>query len=209
MSKPKLDEVAEKNLKEVERSLETLQQLDEKKAEEIYKLEQKYIQLKRAVFKQRNDHIRLIPQFWKHVFLHHEALFSLLDDVDIQILDFLELVDVVDRDDGVSGYSILFYFASNPFFSNKALERDFNFDRHGDLTTSARPVKWKDLTFPGKHKDSFFVLWFNEKNAENVAELGSLFHDEIFPDPAPFYTQQILLSSGNGDREQSTHKSRG
>ena len=45
----------------------TLEQLEDKQAEETLKIEQKFYHLKRPLYKVRSDTIRKIPNFWCQV----------------------------------------------------------------------------------------------------------------------------------------------
>lgn len=136
-------------------------------------------------------------------FQSHEELRTVLDPVDLQILDHLSEVRIVEQEDIKSGYTIKMLFGKNPFFENTELAKEFQFSDEGlthpgppthrvddtvssgDLRVVSTDITWSDPSFPTTNPSSFFVLFFDQDSQlESVADV---IRENLWTDPLRSY----------------------
>ncbi|PVD21520.1 hypothetical protein C0Q70_17318 [Pomacea canaliculata] len=214
------DEQADKEQQEAIEQIDEVQneidRLNEQASEEILTVEQKYNKLRQPFFKKRSDLIAKIPNFWVTAFVNHPQVSALLTEDDEEALQFLTKVEVQEFDDIKSGYTINFYFDSNPYFENEVISKEFHLNDTGDPSSKATPIKWKegkDLTKKsaaaqkGKKRahddqDSFFS-WFSDHADAGADELGEVIKDDIWPNPLQYYlASEIDEETGAGDEDE-------
>ncbi|KAL8612135.1 hypothetical protein ACOMHN_021948 [Nucella lapillus] len=214
------DEQADKEQQEAIEHIDEVQndidRLNEQASEEILTVEQKYNKLRQPFFKKREDLISKIPNFWVTSFVNHPQVSALLTEDDEEVLQFLSMVEVQEFDDIKSGYTIKFYFESNPFFENDVICKEFHLNDSGEPSSKSSTIKWKegkDLTKKNaaaqkgkkrahEEQESFFC-WFSDHGDAGSDELGEVIKDDIWPNPLQYYlASEIDEEGGAGDEDE-------
>ncbi|KAJ6760533.1 putative proteinP1-RELATED PROTEIN 2 [Salix purpurea] len=95
-----------------------LEKINEEASDKVLEVEQKYNEIRKPVYDNRNEIIKSIPDFWltavSDLSLSHPALGTLLSEEDQKVFKYLSSLEVEDTKDVKSGYSITFNFESNP-----------------------------------------------------------------------------------------------
>jgi len=176
-----------------------IEKLNDEATDEILLVEKKYNGLRKPYYKQRNDVIREIPEFWLRAFLNHQMLSTLLDEADQDVFKFLKELNVEDFDDVKSGFKVTFTFDTNPYFKNKVLFKEFRYNQDGNLTVTPSKIEWhagKDLTQgPGpaelgkrQHDGDLLTSFFNWFSPEDQdLDLGETIKEDLWPNPAKYY----------------------
>ncbi|CEO97303.1 Nucleosome assembly protein (NAP) [Plasmodiophora brassicae] len=172
-------------LEELDRLQNELERFNDEVAAEILMVERRYNALRQPVYAERQQVIKGIPRFWSLAFQSHEELRTVLDPVDLQILDHLSEVRIVEQEDIKSGYTIKMLFGKNPFFENTELAKEFQFSDEGDLRVVSTDITWSDPSFPTTNPSSFFVLFFDQDSQlESVADV---IRENLWTDPLRSY----------------------
>lgn len=178
-----------------------IDQLNERASEEILHVEQKYNKLRTPHFKKRSDLIKELPDFWPTTLMNNAQFAELLSEEDETALQYLENVTVEEYEDVRSGYTITFYFKTNPYFTNDSLSKEYTLETTGETTVLGTEINWKegaDLTNrsepvpedgesrkrPLEEVPSFFC-WFSE--TESADDAAELIKDDIWPNPLQYY----------------------
>jgi len=190
-----------------------IEKLNDEATDEILLVEKKFNGLRKPYYKQRNDVIREIPEFWLRAFMNHQMLSTLLDEADQDVFKHLKELNVEDFDDVKSGFKVTFTFDANPYFKNKVLFKEFRYNQEGQLTVTPSKIEWqagKDLTQNpspstelGKrqHDNDLMTSFFNWFNPEDQdLDLGETIKEELWPNPAKYYHGEDLLG---GDEEEA------
>lgn len=73
---------------------------------------------------EQDNHSKGIPQFWVCAMGHMESIGSLLEEEDIDCLEYLQDITCVDDADG-KGFTLKFWFKPNPYFENAELTKKY------------------------------------------------------------------------------------
>jgi len=152
-----IDEAAiQEAISKIESVEEKINQLEDEQSIEICKLEQKYVERKNPFFKERNQIIAQIPNFWSVAFLQHPQLSILIDDEDEEAFRFLKNIDInqITKDEKIVGddgkpliktlnYSITFEFEENPYFENTSLTK-YYYQVMEEIISEGPTIKWKE-----------------------------------------------------------------
>jgi len=152
-----IDEVAiQEAISKIESIEEKINLLEDEQSIEICKLEQKYVERKNPFYKERNQIIAQIPNFWSVAFLQHPQLSILIDDEDEEAFRFLKCIDInqITKDEKIVGedggpliktlnHSITFEFDENPYFENTSLTKSF-FQIMEEIISEGTTIKWKE-----------------------------------------------------------------
>jgi len=213
------DEQADKEQQEAIEQIDEVQneidKLNENASEEILLVEQKFNSLRQPYFKKRSELIAKIPNFWVSAFVNHPQVSALLNEDDEEALQYLTKVEVQEFEDIKSGYTINFTFASNPYFTNDVLKKEFHLNDSGDPSSKSSAISWKegqDLTKKEKvdkagkkrsHDDQeSFFCWFSDHGDAGADELGEVIKDDIWPNPLQYYlASEIDEETGDGGVE--------
>ncbi|KAJ6792957.1 NAP1-related protein 2-like isoform X2 [Iris pallida] len=121
-----------------------LEKVNEEASDKVLEVEQKYNEIRRPVYKKRNEIIQSIPDFWLTSFLSHPVLGDLLSEEDQKIFKYLVSLDVEDSKDVKSGYTITLNFSSNPYFEDTKLTKTYTFLDEGTTNVTGTEIKWKE-----------------------------------------------------------------
>ncbi|PKI77996.1 hypothetical protein CRG98_001616 [Punica granatum] len=121
-----------------------LEKINEEASDKVLEVEQKYNEIRKPVYDQRNEIIKSIPDFWLTAFLSHPSLSELLTEEDHKIFKYLSSLEVEDSKDVKSGFSITFHFNLNPYFEDTKLTKTFTFLDEGTTKITAPSIKWKE-----------------------------------------------------------------
>jgi len=187
---PKLNEEQAKALFE---QLSDLQQqvdsVNENASEEILKVEQKYVKLRRPHYDKRAEIISKLPNFWVTAFMNHSTFADLVTEEEEECLKYLQNVDVIDADDVKSGCKLVFTFYPNRFFENTTITKDFNMkDFEAQVETSE--IKWK-IPRPkvDKSKNSVKPTFFDWLDGSyNDTDLLDIIREDIWPNPVYYFS---------------------
>jgi hypothetical protein len=188
------DEIKNPELEEIQERIEKFLQEGQDKALEVIR---DYNKRAYPLYKERNQIISKIPNFWHKAFSNNPNLF--LTEEDQKVLEHLKEIDVIeDLDDSKHGYKITFTFGSNPYFENDILWKEIRPEESGSIKVSASKINWKegkDITkVPEEPKggkkrkkafDESFFTWFSEEN--DNGEIGDIIREHIWSDPAHAY----------------------
>ncbi|XP_018674272.1 NAP1-related protein 2-like isoform X4 [Musa acuminata AAA Group] len=159
-----------------------IEKVNEEASDKVLEVEQKYNEIRRPIYKRRNEIIQSIPDFWLTAFLSHPVLGDLLSEEDQKIFKYLVSLDVEDSKDVKSGYSVTFNFSPNPYFEDASLTKTYSFYDEGTTNITGTTIKWKEgmnvangvahEKEGGKRplaEESFFS-WFSETQQKNLTE---------------------------------------
>ena len=62
----------------------------------------------------------------------------------LEILQYLNKLEVEEFEDIKSGYRIKLYFDKNPYFDNDILTKEFHLGSSGDPASQSTPIQWKE-----------------------------------------------------------------
>jgi hypothetical protein len=221
---PKLDNESEAKLSDNIQTLDDLQaqidDLNQQASDEILKVEQKYNKLRQPHLQKRAELIKQIDGFWLSAMLNHNQLSSLIDEDEVDALQYLTQVDVQEFEDIKSGFKISFHFASdkNPYFQNEVLTKTFRINQSGDTSCESTPIAWKDgknllkkdsVNAGGDTSDSnarkrahgadelseSFFGWYKDATGSFAGEIAEIIKDEIWANPLHYY----LNTSGDSE----------
>jgi len=140
--------------------------------------------------------------------MNHALLVDALNDTDIDVMKFLDYLNVEDTntDDSLIGFRIELAFKPNPFFKNEVLTKEFKFSEDGEFV-SVNPCKidWKegkDLTIQNVDEDqneSFFSFWFDKSNEDT--KLAEWLKD-IFASPVKYYHNLVEFENDAFEGEE-------
>ncbi|THU53169.1 hypothetical protein C4D60_Mb10t11560 [Musa balbisiana] len=121
-----------------------IEKVNEEASDKVLEVEQKYNEIRRPIYKRRNEIIQSIPDFWLTAFLSHPVLGDLLSEEDQKIFKYLVSLDVEDSKDVKSGYSVTFNFSPNPYFEDASLTKTYSFYDEGTTNITGTTIKWKE-----------------------------------------------------------------
>ncbi|KAJ7560126.1 hypothetical protein O6H91_04G114800 [Diphasiastrum complanatum] len=193
--------LAIEKLQEVQDELE---KVNEEASDKVLEVEQKYNEIRRPVYKKRNDIIQSIPDFWLTAFLSHPVLGTLLTEEDQKVFKHLLSLDVEDFKDVKSGYSITFNFRPNPYFEDTKLIKIFRFSDEGTTSVSGTSIRWKDgmdvtngvvLEKEGNKRpftEESFFKWFTDTQQKDSTdgvqdETADVIKEDLWPNPLKYF----------------------
>ncbi|KAJ2662336.1 hypothetical protein IWW48_001911 [Coemansia sp. RSA 1200] len=175
-------------------------------------LHAKYELKKAALYKKREGVIAKIPKFWLTCLEKHPIITSLIEMEDAEAISYLQRIAIDRSTENPINYSIVFEFSENPYFTNRALVKEFDFTKRDEAKVVNHGIDWKegkDLTAPAKkeqcdedsdafseNEDASFFCWFNDGNG---SELADLIANDLFPNAGMYFT-----GSENSDDEDDT-----
>ncbi|KAI1732848.1 nucleosome assembly protein (NAP) domain-containing protein [Ditylenchus destructor] len=181
----------QKALEEIDKVQSEIDALNESASEEILKVEQKYNQLRKPHFENRNSLIKSIPNFWVTAFVNHPQISRIITEDEEECLHYLTKVEVEEFDDIKSGYRIKFIFDQNPFFENTEIVKEFQLG-NVDPSSTTTEIKWKT----GKKKltngvedeipKSFFD-WLTNNSDPIADDVAEVIKDDVWPNPLQYY----------------------
>lgn len=198
-------------LEEIDKVQNEIDVINEKASDEILKVEQKYNQMRKPHFEQRNNLIKKIPNFWVTTFLNHPQISKVLDEDEEECLHYLTKIEVEEFDDIKSGYKIKFIFDTNPYFENQEITKEFNWTGSDPRTTTSE-VKWKQ----GKKKlghlgngpsnangiERSFFDWLCYDSDPVSDEFAEIIKDDIWPNPLQYYLVPDVETGDDIDDEE-------
>jgi len=83
--------------------------------------------IEKMTLKDYNENTKGIPKFWLHTLknANEEALMGLIEPHDEALLEFLTDITVCLNEPKNTGFTLSFHFATNPFFSNSTLTKEY------------------------------------------------------------------------------------
>jgi template-activating factor I len=193
----------QKALEEIDKVQSEIDALNEQASEEILKVEQKYNQLRKPHFENRNNLIKSIPNFWVTAFVNHPQISRIITEDEEECLHYLTKVEVEEFDDIKSGYRIKFSFDTNPFFENADIVKEFQLGNVEPCSTTT-DIKWKS----GKKKltngrdneiPKCFFDWLCNNSDPVADDVAEVIKDDVWPNPLQYYL--IPDVEGNDDAE--------
>jgi len=207
------------NIQEIIEKIDEVQNqvdvLNEKASEEILKVEQKYNEIRQPYYEKRSNLIKQIPHFWAVSFMNHPQFSAVITDEDEKILEYLESLIVKESEDIKSGYKIIFTFASNPYFKNSALIKQFNVNENGEASESTK-IDWypgKDVTAKTVSKEKkrsseamqeSFFNFFDDSVSGYVDDFGEVIKDDLWNNPMQYYLASEL-DDEEGENEEDLY----
>lgn len=202
-----------------------LEKVNEEASDKVLEVEQKYNEIRRPVYRKRNEIIQSIPDFWLTAFLSHPALADLLTEEDQKIFKYLVSLDVEDFKDVKSGYSITFSFSPNPYFEDAKLTKTFSFSDEGTTDITGTTIKWKegmgiangDQEKKGNKRtlveESFFT-WFNENQQKSLAEgftdeVAEIIKEDLWPNPLKYFNNEADEEDFDDDEDEDDEEEKG
>ncbi|CAL0330629.1 unnamed protein product [Lupinus luteus] len=188
---------------------DNLEKINEDASDKVLEIEQKYNEIRKPVYDNRNEIIKSIPDFWLTAFLRHPALGELLNEEDQKIFKYLDSLEVEDHKDVKSGYTITLNFKPNPYFEDAKLTKTYTFHDEGATKITATPIKWKegkgisngvDLGKEGNKRafiDISFFSWFSDSDDKDddtddiLDEVAELIKDDLWPNPLTYFNNEI------------------
>ncbi|XP_042436471.1 NAP1-related protein 2-like [Zingiber officinale] len=194
-----------------------IEKVNEEASDKVLEIEQKYNEIRRPIYRRRNEIIQSIPDFWLTAFLSHPVISDLVTEEDQKILKYLVSLDVEDFKDVKSGYSITFNFSPNPYFEDTCLTKTYSFDE-GTTNINGTTIKWKEgmnIANGVSHEkeggkrplvEESFFSWFNETQPKNLAEgfsdeVAEMLKEDLWPNPLKYFNNEIDEEDFDGEEE--------
>nr|XP_010926547.1 NAP1-related protein 2 isoform X2 [Elaeis guineensis] len=195
-----------------------LERVNEEASDKVLEVEQKYNEIRRPIYRKRNEIIKSIPDFWLTAFLSHPALSNLLSEEDQKIFKYLESLDVEDFKDLKSGYSITINFSPNPYFEDTSLKKTYAFFDEGTTNIISTTIGWKKgmNTANGvaydksgnkrpSPEESFFS-WFGETQQKSISEgfsdeVAEIIKEDLWPNPLKYFNSEADEEEFDGDED--------
>ncbi|KAI4326641.1 hypothetical protein MLD38_031931 [Melastoma candidum] len=202
-----------------------LEKINEEASDKVLEIEQKYNEVRKPVYENRNEIIKSIPDFWLTAFLSHPALGDLLNEEDQKVFKYLDSLEVEDSKDVKSGYSITLNFRPNPYFEDAKLVKTFTFLDEGSTKVTATPIKWKEgMGLPngvtrekkGNKRpinDESFFQWFSENQKEGLEdmtdEIAEIIKEDLWPNPLTYFNDDADEVDDDEDEIETKNSHRG
>lgn len=215
----------------VTKALEQVQQiqseiftLNEKASEEILKIEQKYIQIRRPHFEKRNELLKSVPNFWLTSLANHPVIAPMIESAeDEDCLHYMVNLDVEEFEDVKSGYRLKLHFVENPYIKNEVLVKEFQVVSPDETVVStSTPIEYKNtqegMTLKqivetsleqtrsnrsrrsGPQLQQSFFAWLVESIESGQDEIAEILKDQIWPNPLElFYAVPEDYEEGSDD----------
>lgn len=196
-----------------------IEKVNEEASDKVLEVEQKYNEIRRPIYKRRNEIIQSIPDFWLTAFLSHPVLGDLLSEEDQKIFKYLVSLDVEDSKDVKSGYSVTFNFSPNPYFEDASLTKTYSFYDEGTTNITGTTIKWKEgmnvangvahEKEGGKRplaEESSFFSWFSETQQKNLTEgfsdeVAEIIKEDLWPNPLKYFNNEADEEDFDGDED--------
>ena len=72
-----------------------------------------------------------IPKFWLTAFINHPQLSTIIEEDEEDALKHMNKLEVEEYEDIKSGFKIIFFFETNPYFENESLVKEYQLDSKG------------------------------------------------------------------------------
>lgn len=221
---------------EVTKALEQVQQiqheiftLNEKASEEILKIEQKYIQLRRPHFEKRNELLKNVPNFWLTSLANHPIISPMIETPeDEDCLHYMVNLDVEEFEDVKSGYRLKLHFVENPYIKNEVLVKEFQVVNSADdsVVSTSTPIEYKNTQEgmnlkrivensleqttsnrsrrSGSQLQRSFFAWLVESTESGQDEIAEILKDQIWPNPLEIFysTPDENYEDGSSDEDE-------
>ncbi|BDA43714.1 probable NAP1-related protein 1 [Coccomyxa sp. Obi] len=203
-------------LSALEEVQEKLIEVNEEASDKVLQVEQEYNVKRQPIYKERNQVISQMPDFWHMVFRGHDTLRPIITAEDEEGLAHLVEILVEEAPDIKSGFKIVFTFLENHFFQNTVLEKDIRYHEDGSYEIKTIGPQWQpgqSLTEvavyeggkpTGKKRKrdalSFFSWLEGSMPEDSQVEIAEIIKEQIWPNPLLYY-QQAMMPSVEGPIE--------
>ncbi|XP_055627967.1 protein SET-like [Toxorhynchites rutilus septentrionalis] len=155
-----------------------------------------------AQFRERNNIIKSIPNFWQTVISNHPLISAISDageDVHLQFMNDLGVDEF--SVGGVAGYRLHFHFDLNPFFADEVLTKEFITLTNGDNLTTSTDTQWNPMLEGTELQPSrkrfreirTFLDWFME-NDDSFIDIAKRIRSDLWVNAFTYY----MISQNNG-----------
>ncbi|XP_054281042.1 protein SET-like [Macrosteles quadrilineatus] len=172
-----------------------LKLLDERCKEETTKIQTKFEKSKKHLFAKRTKMIKKVTNFYLLSFVNHPFLTNLINEVEVDCMNYLTNLEVENLDDSICGPRIKFHFSPNPYFDNDVITKKYDFNTWRSTST---PIRWKE----GKNiikmikerqerkqgKKTFFT-WFDDCSKRVNDEIGEVIKDDLWLNPVQYFKE--------------------
>ena len=175
-----------------------IQEILEKKAQEIIEIEAKYYDMLKHEYLIRSIEIKKIPNFWYACLRNHHTLPSVITKNDWELMSFLEdlTVDEYTSRNHVKTYKISLEFKPNQYITNNLIWATVNTDDLQNYNSSG--IDFKEgfsLEFfeDGEEKESFFRIFLDTQLKGLINNPGFVFdvingiRIDLWEDPVKYY----------------------
>jgi len=141
----------------------------------VYELQRKLQDESNTIFKERSDACKKIPDFWALALSTHEDTKRAISDADVEILHFLEDIQIELLPPPKKGFSVTFVFQEdNPFFDHRTLRKTY--ELQSDVPTLEPELVKVDVE-PAEIKwKSGDPTTVDDKAGQNAVQRPSFFH---------------------------------
>jgi len=193
----------------------------------VYEVARQFNTQRKPHFEKRNTLFDQVPEFWPRVFANHPILEDLLEGEDMEIIKSLKCVNVEEStteqaDKHASNFKITFTFNKNPYFSNKTLWKQFEYNDEEEVTVTSSKINWNKGKNPQEKKkaqdegkkakrshedmeeldeDMSFFKWFEPEDQDD--QLGMIIRDEVWPNPMHFWLGGDEFSDDEEDEDEN------
>ncbi|EIE19346.1 NAP-domain-containing protein [Coccomyxa subellipsoidea C-169] len=187
-----------------------LSEVNDEASDKVLQIEQEYNLKRQPIYKERNEIIRQMPDFWHEVFRGHEAIRPVITAEDEEGLAHLQEVSVEDAPDIKSGFKIVFTFLENRFFRNTQLEKNISYLEDGTFEISSAGPQWhagQSLTEVAVYEGgkptgskrkrgtlSFFAWLEGDVAQETELQIAEIIKEQIWPNPLAYYHNPVAQS---------------
>jgi len=182
----KLDEELRKGLENVHGELTTL---DKECREDQIEVRCKYQSMKNKHFDARADVLRKIPYFWKDVLekLNSGSRHRLILKEELELLDYLENVNLEDHLDRKGSYKFTLTFKENPFFKETTIVKSVKVKDWDDVEVTCTPITFtKNPLENVPEPENSFLGWLQSKDEDEHA-FGDMFREHVWEEAVKMY----------------------
>lgn len=206
-----------------------IEETEKKREEKIRQVEKEFSKQLRPLYDERIKACAKIKGFWVNTMLNHPTLKDMVSQYEEECLMYLNEVDVQEMDDDtVQGFRYVFRFASNPFFEDVELFKEFKYNKQsGELAVNQTNIRWKkgmnlcdeeDLSkmIAGKQagtkrpldddedvQQSGFFPWFSDDN-EDEEFIGQPMKD-IWEEPVKYFAGDVDDEFDEDDEDEGDY----
>ncbi|CAL8468334.1 g7874 [Coccomyxa elongata] len=195
-------------LSALEEVQEKLIEVNDEASDKVLQVEQEYNLKRQPIYKERNQVISQMPDFWHLVFRGHETLRPIITAEDEEGLAHLVEMLVEEAPDIKSGFKIVFTFLENHFFQNTVLEKDIRYLEDGSYEIKTTGPQWQpgqsltevavyeggQPTGKKRKRDtlSFFSWLEGSMPEDSQVEIAEIIKEQIWPNPLVYYHQAMM-----------------
>merc|ERR1719219_246180 len=120
------------------------------------------------------------------------------------MMESLNCIEVAEDDDIKSGFSIIFKFDKNDYFTNTTVAKKYFIDPAGVVTNTTTKIDWKPKKNPCEKEEteSEFTEWLQENSDDTSDDVADLIKDDLWVNPFQYYLGIDEDEEGDDDDDE-------